>query len=327
MNPDRYKELEKGFGSKTVLVIGDLMLDNYLWGKAERISPEAPVPVVRIQSTGSNPGGAANVAYNLQSLGARVVLAGVVGDDPDGVRLKSILEDLTIDVRGVVVDPSKPTTVKTRIIAQGQQVVRTDWEETSPSGPDVLKRLSKVVQSRIDGCDAVILQDYNKGLLVAELIDRVRAACRKASVPVYADPKSEHFFNYSGMTLVKPNQQEASRAMGVDFSSEENVERSGPKLREKLNCEILLITRSEKGMSLFDGSGHHRITTRARSVHDVSGAGDTVIASFCLAHISGASAMEAATIANYAAGRVCEEVGVVPITRDSLHEIIIDHNS
>lgn len=327
MNPARYKELEKNFGSKTVLVIGDLMLDNYLWGNAERISPEAPVPVVKIESTGSNPGGAANVAYNLQSLGARVVLAGVIGDDPDGARLKSILQDLGIDVEGVVVDPAKPTTVKTRIIAQGQQVVRTDWEDVTPSGSDVLEKLSDGVNRHLGTYDAVILQDYNKGLLVPGLIDRVRNMCRKAAVPIYADPKFHNFFSYTGLTLVKPNQQEASRAAGVDFSVEENVEKSGPVLRKKLDCDMLLITRGEKGMSLFDGSGHHRIPTRARSIHDVSGAGDTVIASFCLAHISGASPREAATVANYAAGRVCEEVGVVPITRESLHEIITDHNS
>ncbi|MFQ6615534.1 MAG: D-glycero-beta-D-manno-heptose-7-phosphate kinase [Fidelibacterota bacterium] len=327
MNPARYKELEKGFGSKTVLVIGDLILDNYLWGHAGRISPEAPVPVVKIESTGSNPGGAANVAYNLRSLGARVLVTGAVGDDPDGARLKSILNDLGIDVQGVLVDPAKPTTVKTRIIAQGQQVVRTDWEDVSPSGEDVLKRLKEEVKSVLGSCDAVIFQDYNKGLLVPAFVDRVKEICQKEVIPMYADPKYENFFSYSGMTLVKPNQQEVSRATGLDFSVEDTVVESGQALREKLDCEILLITRSEKGMSLFDGSGHHRIPTRARSVHDVSGAGDTVIASFCLAHISGASPQEAATVANYAAGRVCEEVGVVPITRDNLHEIIIDHNT
>lgn len=327
MKPERYLELEKNFSSKTVMVIGDLMLDNYLWGTADRISPEAPVPVVRLQSSSSNPGGAGNVTYNLQSLGAHTILCGVVGDDNDGGLLRSILNEIKVNTSGLVVDPKRPTTVKTRIIAEGHHVVRTDWEETGSLDEDVEKVLLERVEKGLSSTDGVILEDYNKGLFGSRLIHRLIQLCRASSVPVYADPKFDNFFSYKNVALVKPNLDEASRALGASHSFEENLEHAGSDLRERLGCQMLLITKGEKGISLFDRSGHHPIPTRARKVHDVSGAGDTVIATFSLAHLSGASPREAAVVANYAAGRVCEEVGVVPITKQSLHEIIIEHSS
>jgi len=327
MKPTRYQELEKNFSSKVVMVIGDLMLDNYLWGSANRISPEAPVPVVRIDSSSSTPGGAANVAYNLCSLGAQVTVCGVVGDDNDGGLLRLILQEIGIKTKAIVVDPGRPTTVKTRIIAQGHHVVRTDWEEISPLDEKIEKMLLARVKEQLNRCDAVILEDYNKGLLSKRLVGQLIRLCKAKSVSVYADPKFDNFFSYKEVMLVKPNLEEASRAVGASLSFEKNLEQAGAALREKLKCEMLLITKGEKGMSLFDESGHHTIPTKARKVHDVSGAGDTVISTFCLAHLAGASPKEAATVANYAAGRVCEEVGVVPITKENLHEIIIEHNS
>jgi len=327
MNPTRYQELEANFPTKTVMVIGDLMLDNYLWGSANRISPEAPVPVVRVESSSSNPGGAANVAYNLSSLGAQVKICGIVGDDKDGSLLRSILQEIGIMTEGIVVDPGRPTTVKTRIIAQGHHVVRTDWEEVSPLGKEVENVLIAKVEQQLNSCDAIIFEDYNKGLLSNGLVKQLISLCKTMLVPIYADPKFDNFFSYKEVMLVKPNLDEASRAVGASFSFEENLEQAGTALREKLKCKMLLITKGKKGISLFDESGHHPIPTKARKVHDVSGAGDTVIATFCLAHLSGATPKEAATVANYAAGRVCEEVGVVPITKENLHEIIIEHNS
>jgi len=327
VNPSRYIELEKNFSEKTVLVFGDLMLDNYLWGSVNRISPEAPVPVVKIKSSSSNPGGAANVAYNLSSLGSQATICGVVGDDKDGGLLRSILQEIGIKTEGIVVDPGRPTTVKTRIIAQGHHVVRTDWEEVSPLDNEVEKILISKLKDQLNSCDAVILEDYNKGLMSERLITQLIGICKTMSVPVYADPKFENFFYYRDITLMKPNLKEASRAVGASLSFKENLDQAGTALREKLQCEILLITKGEKGMSLFDKSGHHTIPTKARKVHDVSGAGDTVITTFCLSHLAGASPKEAAIVANYAAGRVCEDVGVVPITRENLHEIIIEHNS
>ena len=327
MKPSRYLELETNFSTKSVLVIGDLMLDNYLWGRVNRISPEAPVPVVKIESSSSNPGGAANVAYNLRSLGSQANLCGVIGDDKDGSLLKSILRDIGIDTGGIVVDPGRPTTVKTRIIAQGHHVVRTDWEDVSPLDGEVEKAFLAEVEKQLNFCDAVILEDYNKGLLHEGLVKQLIAMCKSISIPIYADPKFDNFFSFKEVTLVKPNLDEVSRAVGASLPFEENFEQSGSALREQLKCDILLITKGEKGMSLIDESGHHPIPTIARKVHDVSGAGDTVIATFCLAHLTGASPKEAAIVANYAAGRVCEEVGVVPITRENLHEIILEHNS
>lgn len=322
MKPDRYRELEHCFGSKKVLVIGDLMLDNYLWGDVDRISPEAPVPVVRINSSSANPGGAGNVAYNLTSLGAEAHLISAVGDDKDGGVLQALLNNLNVDVTGIVADPGRQTTVKTRIIAHSQQVVRTDWETSDYVADDVKNRLLAMMNERLAECDAVILEDYNKGVLSPQLIEAAISSAVEHDVPVYADPKVDHFFSYAHVTMMKPNLYEASQAAGVDLTVDESLEQEGPVLREKLDCEFLLITRGDKGMSLFDEQGHLAIPTVARRVHDVSGAGDTVIATLCLSHISGGSPAEAAKIANFAAGAVCEEVGVVPITKENLHEII-----
>lgn len=322
MNPHRYRELESRFESKKVLVVGDLMLDNYLWGDADRISPEAPVPVVKISSASANPGGAGNVAYNLTSLGAEAHLISVVGDDKDGGILQTLLQNLEIDVSGIVVDPGRQTTVKTRIIAHSQQVVRTDWETSDYVADDVKNRLLAIVTERLAACDAVILEDYNKGVLSPQLIEAIISSAGEKDVPVYADPKIDHFFSYEHVTMMKPNLDEASQAAGVDLNAEGALEQEGPKLRERLDCEWLLITRGDKGMSLFDETGHRTIPTMTRRVHDVSGAGDTVIATLCLSHIAGGLPHEAAKIANFAAGAVCEEVGVVPITKENLHEII-----
>ncbi|MAG20975.1 MAG: D-glycero-beta-D-manno-heptose-7-phosphate kinase [Candidatus Marinimicrobia bacterium] len=326
MKSDRYRELESHFESKKVLVVGDLMLDNYLWGDADRISPEAPVPVVKISSSSANPGGAGNVAYNLSSLGADAHLVGVVGDDKDGTTLHTILKNLKVNVNGIIADPGRQTTVKTRIIAHSQQVVRTDWETSDYVADDLKDRLLAIVNEKLAVCDAVILQDYNKGVLSPQMIEAIISTAREQNVPIYADPKFDHFFSYANVTMMKPNLGEASQAAGVDLTAEGILEQEGPKLRQKLDCELLLITRGEKGMSLFDGTGHRAIPTKARQVHDVSGAGDTVIATFSLSHIAGGSPDEAAEIAIFAAGAVCEEVGVVPITKENLHEIIISDN-
>lgn len=327
MKVTRYKQLEKLFSQQRILVIGDLMLDNYLWGKATRISPEAPVPIVHIESSSSNPGGAGNVACNLANFGANVTILGVVGDDQNGTILKNVFSENSIDDSGILVDPSRPTTVKTRIIAHSQQVVRADWEVHTPLSDELIRVMLESIHKKIDDCDALILEDYDKGLFNQELINGVIEICHQHSIPIYVDPKINNFLDYQGVTLIKPNLQETATVLNFKIEDEGKFLEGGQKLLEKLGCEMVLITRGEKGMTLFDSSGYHHISTKARKVHDVSGAGDTVIATFCLAHISGASGVEATTLANYAAGRVCEEVGVVPISKEKLHEIIVHHNS
>ncbi len=292
ISADRYAEIESRFSELNLLVIGDLMIDNYLWGDAERISPEAPVPVVKIQSSSSNPGGAGNVVANLRSLSAGVGVLGVVGDDKEGAQLKSLLLESGADVSMLLTDPSRPTTVKTRIIAHNQQVVRTDWEDDAVLSEDLQRKLLDSLAHDISAFDGVIIENYDLGVLNEGAIGQILALCAKENRPVYVDPKANDFFAFNGVTLMKPNAAEVALATERTVS-EETVENIGLELR-----------------------------ARARAVHDVSGAGDTVISAFSLAHLSGATPIEAAEIANFAAGRVCEEVGVVPITKETLHEII-----
>ena len=327
MKINRYLEIEKQFDNKNILVVGDVMLDNYLWGDVKRISPEAPVPIVDINESNSNPGGAANVASNLKSLGANVTIAGVVGDDRDGKTLRELLKVMHIDTVFLQTDLSLSTTVKTRIMAGGQQVIRADWESSSGMISENRLALLDQFKNDIKQFNGVILADYDKGLFDSDMISSLIEMCRTKDIPIFVDPKKEHFFDFCGVTLVKPNSSEAAEAAGVSAITEENIDAVGLKLFDQLKCDYLMVTRGEYGISLFDLKGHHLIPTRARSVHDVSGAGDTVISTFALAFLSGADFIEAAALANYAAGTVCEEVGVVSVTRGKLHEIINHHNS
>ena len=316
-----YIDLESKFQNLNILVVGDVMLDNYIWGKVSKISPEAPVPVVKINSSSSNPGGAANVIKNLQSLGANTTIASVIGNDKEGEILKSQLLKAGSDISMLLIDGSRPTTVKTRIIAQNQQIVRTDWEDISSLGSELKRKLIHNIEKRIDSYDGIILENYDKGLLDKEIISQILKLSKKMRKRIYVDPKENDFFSFREVEMVKPNTAELCLAMDSDIN-QINIENLGLELRERLECEILLVTLGKHGMALFDNKGFNPIPTRARSVHDVSGAGDTVISVFALSHLSGASPKEAAEIANFAAGRVCEQFGVVPITKQMLREII-----
>lgn len=326
MSPDRFTEITGQFSGKKILVVGDLMMDTYMWGTSDRISPEAPVPVVHVTSVENNPGGAANVALNLASLGAAASVVGVVGDDSEGIVLKELLKDTRIGTDGIIKDADRPTTVKARVIAQGHQVVRTDREVTWNLSEEVENKVMEVMEAQVSGLDAVILQDYNKGFFGKDSLPRILDILGKANIKVYADPKRENFFDFKHVRLFKPNLNEFESALSAGYTSDQ-FESHGQNLRETLDAGIVMVTRSEKGVSLFTEDGMQTIPTQARKVHDVSGAGDTVISAFTLADVSGASLEEAATLANLAAGRVCEEVGVVPITMDMLSDIYSHHNS
>ncbi|MBF88444.1 MAG: D-glycero-beta-D-manno-heptose-7-phosphate kinase [Candidatus Marinimicrobia bacterium] len=317
----RYIDLEYQFENLNILIVGDAMLDSYVWGEVSRISSEAPVPVIKINSSSSNLGGATNVVSNIQSLGAKATIASVIGDDLEGKILKSQLLETGVDISMLLIDPSRPTTVKTRILAQNQQVVRTDREDIKNLSLEHKTRLIDKINKKIDTFDGIILENYDKGLLDNEIISEIIELSKRTNKKVYVDPKEKDFFSFQGVEMVKPNAYEVSLAMDSNIS-EKNIDKIGVELRKRLECEILLITLGKSGMALFDNQGFNPIPTRARSVHDVSGAGDTVISVFSLAHLSGASPKEAAEIANFAAGRVCEEVGVAPITRRMLREII-----
>jgi D-glycero-beta-D-manno-heptose-7-phosphate kinase len=312
------------FRRTTVMVVGDVMLDRYLWGKVSRISPEAPVPVVEIESESVRFGGAANVSYNAASLGAVTIPVGVIGDDSSGQVLRRLYTEKGFPADGLIADPERPTTVKTRIIAHHQHIVRTDREMKQGISKKVQGRVLEFIESRLPETDGIILEDYNKGLLVPHLIDAVIDAAVRLGKKVFVDPKFDHFFQYKRVTLFKPNRKEISDILGIRLDSDEALEKAGSKILEKLECQAVLITLGEEGMMLMEpGRPNLKIPTRAQKVHDVSGAGDTVIATLAVAVSAGSGLREAAFIANHAAGIVCGEVGVVPVDRDRLLAVLL----
>ncbi|MFZ5517165.1 MAG: D-glycero-beta-D-manno-heptose-7-phosphate kinase [Candidatus Zhuqueibacterota bacterium] len=302
------------FKDKKIIVLGDVMLDRYLWGIVDRISPEAPVPVVEISEEFTRLGGAANVANNLFSLGATPIPIGIIGDDQEGEQLLSQLKKLGFPTEFIIKDPSRPTAIKTRIIANDQHVVRADRESRHPVDTAIAKKVNQAVRETLRQADALIFQDYNKGLLTKSIITQAIEEANAQKTIVTVDPKFENFFAFKTVTLFKPNRKEIEAALGVRIISEEILKESCLKLMSKLQCNAVLVTLGEAGMCLLESSGEFTLApTKARKVHDVSGAGDTVISTLTLALASGASLKEAITLANYAAGAVCEEVGVVPI--------------
>lgn len=324
MDKNRFDQISSSFSQQSILVIGDVMLDKFMWGNASRISPEAPVPIISVNKISHSPGGAANVALNLSKLSANVQILGIVGDDNEG----AILED-TLLKNGVktqfITDAKISTTTKTRIIAHGQQVVRTDYEDIRYVNSDQIKIIKDILDKIISEIDAIIIQDYNKGLLVKDSIKTILEISSEKNIPVYVDPKKDNFFAYNKIRLFKPNLFEFESA--INFKEQDkSFEDLGKDLRKKINAEILMVTRSEEGVTLFTDKNVQTISTKARKVHDVSGAGDTAISAFVLADLCGANIEESAMISNYAAGRVCEEVGVVPISLEMIKDIV-DHYS
>ena len=319
INQKRFEEIVRGFSGKRIAVIGDLMIDRYLWGTVRRISPEAPVPIVDIESETIALGGAANVANNLYYLNMIPVMIGVVGTDAIGKVLIDILTNNGMPTSGVIEDPTRQTSEKTRIIAHDQHVVRADRESRYDIDKDTQQKLLNHLESVIDTLDGVILQDYNKGVLTSKVIRGSIDIANRHDKIIAVDPKLDNFFEYQHITLFKPNTREIEKAMGVVLNSDDSVMQAGVQLCERIQCRYLLVTRGEKGMILFDGTDEwFNISTRARKVHDVSGAGDTVISTMVAAMVGGADIKEAATLANLAAGVVCEEVGITPITVDKL---------
>ena len=325
MDKQRFEEISGLFSQKSILVIGDVMLDKFMWGKADRISPEAPVPIISIDKISHSPGGAANVALNLSKLSANVHLLAVVGDDNESSLLEDDLEKQGVKIK-FIKDAKKSTTTKTRIMAHGQQVVRTDYENTNDITSEQIKHINDMIVACSSEIDAIIIEDYNKGLLVKDCINTILDIAAKNDIPVYVDPKKENFFVYNKIRLFKPNMFEFESI--IDFNKQnKGFEELGEQLRKKINAEILMITRGEEGVTLFTDNNIQTIGTKARKVHDVSGAGDTAISAFVLADLSGASIEESAMISNYAAGRVCEEVGVVPISLEMIKDIVDHYNN
>jgi D-glycero-beta-D-manno-heptose-7-phosphate kinase len=323
ISPSRARELLDAARGKRVAVLGDYMLDRHLKGSVRRISPEAPVPVVEIESESTGLGGAGNVVQNLATLGAHPLAYGLVGDDATGQVLIGHLQNAGATTSGMIVSAGRRTTEKIRIIAHDQHVVRADRETVEDLSPSDEDRLLSELESAMPGLDAVILQDYNKGVLTDRVIESVLKLAIANRVPVAVDPKFEHFFSFTGVRLFKPNVRELGMALGVRIANDQDLILAAEELFGRIAPSQLLITRGEKGMSLFtDKNRVEHIPTRAMKVHDVSGAGDTVIATYVVAQAAGASPIEAAVLANYAAGIVCGEVGVVPIERQRLLDVI-----
>ncbi len=312
------KNLLNSFKRVRLLVIGDIILDRYIWGKVNRISPEAPVPIVEVTNDTFLLGGAANVANNIVSLGGMVTVAGVIGRDRAADVVRDLLKERNID--SALFDDSRPTTIKTRVIAHNQQVVRFDKEDKATVSGRVLKGITDYLRSSLREFDAVILSDYKKGVISKPLINEVLKITRSSKKFVAVDPKVGHFHLYRGVSVITPNLSEASHGSGVEIIDEDSLIRAGKSLLKKLACRAVLITRGEGGMSLFYDNRVIHIPTVARHVYDVTGAGDTVIATFTLAHAAGATLEESALIANHAAGIVVGEVGTAAITPDKLRQ-------
>jgi len=303
---------------RQVAVLGDLMLDEYLFGEVSRISPEAPVPIVRVNRERAVLGGAANVAANLKSVGAEPVLVGTLQRDIAGNRLQALLQALQIRADWLVLDPTRPTIIKTRVIGQQQQMIRIDREETGACQPEAVEALCGRLAQALEQASALIISDYAKGVVGPEVMDRVRELCRARGIPWIVDPKPAHVGLYQGAPLMTPNTKELAALSGMPAKSDEELAAAGQALMRTLGLQGLLVTRSERGMALFAQDARHLapwlIPTEAREVFDVSGAGDTVIAVFSAAISTGADWQDAAMLANAAAGVVVGKMGTATAT-------------
>jgi len=316
---DRFRQIISSFKKSRVMVLGDFILDNFIWGTVSRISPEAPVPVVKVNRESYVPGGSLNVAYNVATLGGNVLPIGVLGKDLHGRMLLKVMRQRGIDTGGVISDASRPTTLKTRIIAHHQQVVRFDKEHTEPISAIDKKAIVNFVKKRIADTQVVIIEDYGKGVISEDLLEEVIQVALRAGKRVLVDPKEKHFDYYQGVTALTPNRYEAYSALGYEVNGKHSVEEVGRKLLSKLRLECLLITLGEEGMALFEKNGKvSHIPTVAKEVFDVSGAGDTVIAVFALALAAGADFSEAAMLSNLAAGVVVGKLGTATVTETEL---------
>jgi len=319
-------QILNGFAGRTVLIVGDVMVDHYLFGTVRRISPEAPVPVVDVASEATRPGGAANVLNNILTLGGRGFLCGVIGADNAGRWLTQTLQSAGGGCDGVIVDSGRPTTHKSRVVAHQQQVVRFDHERRENVSAAVERRLVDAVSATAEKADVIVVSDYAKGVITPRVMNAVRAGAKRrrgSPIPIIVDPKVSRLARYKGATLITPNHLEAAAASGIDIVDEATLNRAGARLLRKAACHGILITRGERGMSLFEtGQRAVHIPTDAKEVYDVTGAGDTVVATLALAAAAGAGWADAARLANRAAGLAVGRIGTAAITQTMLREAL-----
>lgn len=305
----RVRSILNQWRGKRVLVLGDLMLDRYLWGAVDRISPEAPVPVLEVQEETLCIGGAANVAHTVVALGGAVALIGVIGEDDNGRALGAELRARNLPADGLVPLTARPTTTKTRVVARNQHLVRFDHESRAELTHGEVEQVWKRVLEALPSTDAIVVSDYGKGVITKNLLDRLLPEAKGRGIPVCVDPKDTHFMSYEGVAVVTPNQHEAAEVLGYKLRDDALVSKAGTELLGRLGADAVLITRGSEGMSLFQTDKRSDLKAVARSVYDVTGAGDTVVATYALAIAGGAEPIEAAELANRAAGDVVQQVG------------------
>jgi D-beta-D-heptose 7-phosphate kinase/D-beta-D-heptose 1-phosphate adenosyltransferase len=322
---NRIKNIVSNFQKSSIMVIGDSMLDEYIWGDVSRISPEAPVPVVKVESRSFRLGGAANVAQNLKSLGINTYLISLCGQDSHGKTLKEMLENLGCTSEGLLTSSCRPTTIKTRIIARHQQVVRVDEESVVDLTEKEIKSLLEKFYFFLPKIKGIIISDYSKGVISKKFISRIIKECKKRKIFIAIDPKERHFSLYKGVNIITPNLKEAHAVLGLSSIcyADDKIEKLGWKIINKLNLPYLLITLSEKGMALFERDSHKftHLPTRAKKVFDVTGAGDTVISVYTASIISNAKPIEAAFLSNVAAGITVGEIGTAFVTPQQILEM------
>ncbi|MFC1454914.1 bifunctional heptose 7-phosphate kinase/heptose 1-phosphate adenyltransferase [Candidatus Undinarchaeota archaeon] len=318
-----FLEVIAKFKTKKIIIIGDLMLDKFIWGDVNRVSPEFPVPIVDVCKETYALGGACNVSSNIRNLGSSVFLAGVTGDDADGAKLLELLKDNGIATDGVFKDPSRPTTKKARVYADERQIARIDFEKTSFIPNDVEKKIIDYVKAKMVMCDAVIFSDYAKGAVTKDIIATVMEIAKKQGMQVFVDSKSDLLFSYKGIECMAPNKKEASEVLEMEIKTKKDLHTAGKMLLEKLNAASILITLGEDGMVLFqEGKVPFAIPAILEHAVDITGAGDTVMAAFSLSRVSGANLRDSAVISNIAASIAVSESGIHPINITELREAI-----
>jgi rfaE bifunctional protein kinase chain/domain len=318
LKPSAARALLKRARGCKILVVGDLMIDEWIWGTVTRISPEAPVPVVAVNAHSFTLGGAGNVANNLRALDAKVWLAAAVGDDAFAEQVRGLLRSHRVDGHGVVDLPQRPTTRKTRVVAHNQQVVRADWESVAAPTAADRERVAAFVRRRAPKCDAVIFSDYGKGLLSREIVEAA-FGCPL----VLADPKPQNIDLFAGVTCIAPNAAEATAITGIALDGEAALAAIGSRLFERLHCRYVVVTRGEHGMAFFARKGRRfHVPSVARTVYDVSGAGDTVVATLALALAAGAPIEQAVALANFAAGVVVEKLGTATASAEEILALV-----
>ncbi len=328
----RLQTLIDRFRDTTILVVGDVMIDEYIWGKVSRISPEAPVPILDVVSESQRLGGAANVIHNLHSLGGKPFICGVIGNDSAGKKLRHALQAIEVNIEGLLTDPTRPTTIKTRIMAEyhrhHQQVVRLDRESREDISQELVACFIDKITHALPSIDGVIIEDYGKGMITGELIRQVVSLATQAGKIIAVDPKTSHFSRYTGVSVITPNHYEAGASFQMMINNHDSLLLAGRQLLNNLECELVLITRGEEGMSLFERQNQTvtHVPAMAQEVYDVSGAGDTVIATLTLGLATGAEPIDATLLSNAAAGVVVGKVGIATVIPEELHKALLNMN-